>query len=139
MARRGYSKRWSFFENGEVVLPPRRPSCFAARTGFSLMCRPAQSAIPTDFFSVGPFIFRGCSSRGLRHASPSMANFCHLLAKSANVSRSSEVEALFEKVAHTRAISKNFLVHCWGIDRAAVTASIKAPGDIYLRCDAALL
>jgi hypothetical protein len=60
MARRGYSKRLpSFFSKPARLLyrcrPPAPPWCFAARTDFLLMCRPAQRAIPTDFF---PFGFR---------------------------------------------------------------------------------
>jgi hypothetical protein len=71
-----------------------------------------------------------------------MANFCHLLAKSANVSRSSEVEALFERVAHTRAISKNFFgpLIFWTVEHdsppyqagalmLAVTAACRCPNS----------
>jgi hypothetical protein len=94
MARRGYSKRLpSFFSKTARLLyrcrPPEPPWCFAARTGLLLMCRPAQRAMPTDFFRVGPFIIRvGLFIEGF---DPCLGvnNFCHLLA-TANVSRSSE-------------------------------------------------
>ena len=73
------------------------------------MCRPAQRAMPTDFFRVRPFIFRvALFIEGLESCLRANGKLLHLLAKFANVSRSSEVEALFERVAHTRAISKNF-------------------------------
>ena len=63
MARRGYSKTVAvlFSKTARLLYrcrPPEPPWCFAARTGFLLMCRPAQRAMPTDFFRVGPFIFR---------------------------------------------------------------------------------
>ena len=62
---------------------PSRPGTLP-RTRFLLMSR-AQRAMPTDFFSVGPSFFRvGLFIDGLETCLQSMANFCHLLAKSAN-------------------------------------------------------
>ena len=57
---------------------------------------------------IWPFLSPTLSSGSARLPSASVANFRHLSARSANLSRSSAVAALFESVAHTRAISRNF-------------------------------